>query len=117
MSLDYLPETLPREEVDGLPGATLLNFGANWCGHCQAAAPLIDAALAARPALRQLRIEDGKGRPLGRSFAVKRWPTLILLRDGEEVARLVRPGDADEIRRALSLLDRQEQASATARRT
>lgn len=117
MSLGYRPETLSREQVDTLPGATLLNFGANWCGHCQAAAPLIDAALAAHPPLRHLRIEDGRGRPLGRSFAVKQWPTLVLLRDGEAVARLVRPGDAEDIRRALSLLDRQEQASATARRT
>lgn len=117
MSLGYAPETLTRDEIDALPGATLLNFGANWCGHCQAAAPLIDVALSAHPALRHRRIEDGKGRPLGRSFAVKRWPTLILLRDGKEIARLVRPGDADEIRRALTLIDRQEQASATALRT
>ena len=29
--------------------------------------------------------------PLGRSFRVKLWPTLVFLRDGEEVARLVRP--------------------------
>jgi thioredoxin 1 len=42
-------------------------------------------------ALDHLWVEDGKGRPLGRSFAVKLWPTLILLRDGQEVARVVRP--------------------------
>ena len=104
MSLGYIPETLDRAATDALPGVTLLNFGANWCGHCQAAAPLIDAALAAHPMLRQLRIEDGKGRRLGRSFTVKRWPTLILLKDGIEVARLVRPADVAEIARALESL-------------
>ena len=106
MSPAYAPETQTRQEIDALPGATLLNFGANWCGHCQAAAPLIDAALTTAPAIRHLRIEDGKGRPLGRSFAVKRWPTLVFLRDGAEVARLVRPDDAGEISRALALINR-----------
>ena len=43
----------------------------------------------------------GSGRPLGRSFRVKLWPTLIFLNDGKEVARLVRPGDAASIRQAL----------------
>lgn len=104
MSLGYAPETLSRDEVDALTGPTLLSFGANWCGHCQAAAPLIDAALAAHPDLRVLRIEDGKGRRLGRTFAVKLWPTLVFLKNGQEVARLVRPADTNEITRALALL-------------
>jgi len=105
MSLGYATETLSREEVDALAGATLLNFGANHCGHCQAAAPLVDAALAAHPDLRHLRIEDGKGRRLGRTFMVKLWPTLILLKDGQEVSRLVRPADVAEIARALATLN------------
>jgi len=32
---------------------------------------------------------------------VKLWPTLVFLRDGQEVARLVRPQDAQEIADAL----------------
>ena len=41
-------------------------------------------------------MEDGRGSPLGRSFRVKLWPTLVLMRDGVEVARVVRPrGTAD----------------------
>ena len=45
--------------------------------------------------------EDGPGQPLGRSYRVKLWPTLVFLRDGQEVARLVRPQDAQEIADAL----------------
>jgi thioredoxin 1 len=54
------------------------------------------------PGLRHLKIEDGKGRPLGRSFQVKLWPTLIFMKDGAEVARVVRPGSAAAISEAAA---------------
>ena len=101
----YSPQAPDRAEVDALPGLTLLQFGTDWCGHCQAAAPAVAAALQAVPAvsaLRHLLVEDGPGRPLGRSFRVKLWPTLILLRDGQEVDRLVRPTEAATVARLLA---------------
>ncbi len=90
-----------RASIDAGRGAVLLEFGTGWCGHCRAAQPAIAAALAAHPGVRHLRIEDGSGRPLGRSFGVKLWPTLVFLRDGVEQARLVRPGSAAAIGSAL----------------
>ena len=91
-----------REEVDALPGPTVLEFGASWCGYCLAARPLISQVLGEMPHVRHLMIEDGKGKRLGRSFGVKLWPTLVFILDGSEVARVVRPGTVDELRRALS---------------
>ncbi|HWX13167.1 MAG TPA: thioredoxin family protein [Trinickia sp.] len=80
-----------RAEVEALPGATILEFGTDWCGYCRGAQPWIAQSLSRIPQVRHLKIEDGPGRPLGRSFKVKLWPTLIFLRDGVEVARVVRP--------------------------
>ena len=94
-----------RSELDALAGATVVEFGASWCGYCQAAQPAIAQALAAHPHVRHLRIEDGPGRSLGRSFRVKLWPTLVFLRDGQERARLVRPAAAGEILQALAQID------------
>lgn len=95
----------PREEIDALEGPTLVEFGAPWCGFCQAAQGPLAAAMAQHPNVRHIKIEDGKGRRLGRSFAVKLWPTLVFLREGKEVARLVRPDDANAIRQALAQID------------
>lgn len=90
-----------RAEVDGLKGSTVLEFGTAWCGHCRAAQPLLAQALADHPHVRHLKIADASGRRLGRSFGVKLWPTLVFLKDGREVARVVRPRDAAAIAAAL----------------
>ena len=82
-------------DVQAWQGLTLLEFGTEWCGHCRVAQPLIAQALAAQPHWLHCKVEDGPGRPLGRSYRVKLWPTLVLLRDGQEVGRLVRPSGAD----------------------
>ena len=94
-----------RAEVDRLPGLVVLEFGADWCGHCLALRPHLAAMLQDFPAVRHLRIEDGKGKPLGRSFLVKLWPTLIFLRDGKVVHQAVRPSPA-EARRGLETVTR-----------
>jgi thioredoxin 1 len=104
-SNDYPDAELPRAEVDALTGPAVIEFGTSWCGYCQAAQPLIASAIAAFPRVRHLKFEDGKGRPLGRSYRVKLWPTLIFLRDGAEVARVVRPTSQTEIDQALAKID------------
>jgi thioredoxin 1 len=107
MTSEYASGEPRREEVDALPGATLLEFGSPWCGWCRRAQPLISEALAAHPRVRHIKIADASGKRLGRSFGVKLWPTLVFLADGKEAARLVRPGDGEQISRALARIDSQ----------
>jgi thioredoxin 1 len=105
MSTVYEPVEPTRNEVEAIPGIALLEFGTSWCGHCRAVQPLLQAALANRPELRHLKIADGRGRPLGRSYRVTLWPTLVVLRDGHEAARLVRPTSLVAIQQALASVE------------
>lgn len=94
-----------RSAIDALTAPTVLEFGAGWCPICQAAQPLIAAAFEDHPTVGHIKIEDGSGRPLGRSFRVKLWPTLIFLRNGTEVQRLVRPQHVQTIKDAFAALE------------
>lgn len=105
MNETYAVSEPPREEIDALSGPTLVEFGAPWCGFCRAAQGPLATAMAQHPGVRHIKIEDGKGRRLGRSFGVKLWPTLVFLDGGREVARLVRPDGADAIHKALTQID------------
>ncbi|MDO9005964.1 MAG: thioredoxin family protein [Aquabacterium sp.] len=105
LSKDYTADAPTRAQLDATQGLLVLEFGVGWCGFCRAAQPSITAALIRHPGVPHLKVEDGPGRALGRSFRVKLWPTLIFLSDGQEVARLVRPGDAKAIEDALTQME------------
>jgi len=88
-------------EVEKMQGPVVLEFGTSWCGVCRRAQPLIAEGLASRPDVAHIKIEDGRGRRLGRLFRVKLWPTLVFLKDGKEVTRVVRPQSVGSIKAAF----------------
>lgn len=100
----YIDEATSLEQLAQTKGFCLLEFGTNWCGHCQGAQAVIAEAFADEPNLLHIKQEDGPGRPLGRHFKVKLWPTLVLLKDGAELAKVVRPTTLDDIRPLLKHL-------------
>lgn len=112
MTTAYSDKEPARSEIDALEGPTVLEFGTSWCGYCRGAQPLIASAFADHPQVRHVKVEDGSGRLLGRSFRVKLWPTLIFMSSGKELARLVRPADSSSIRQALAQIDGTPEGSA-----
>ena len=94
---------LTRAEVDRMTGPAVLEFGASGCGYCLALQPQLDTLLRQYPQVRYIWVEDGKGKPLGRSFRVKWWPTLVFLRDGQVVRQVSRP-DAAQVRGGLEAI-------------
>ncbi|MBJ7311369.1 thioredoxin family protein [Rugamonas sp. CCM 8940] len=105
METTYQAGAPERAEIDALAGPVLLEFGANWCGHCRATQAPLAEAYAGHGGVRHIKVEDGPGRALGRTFRVKLWPTLIFLRDGVELARLVRPLESEPIAAAFGRID------------
>jgi thioredoxin 1 len=104
---DYQPEEKApgRGEIDQMTGPVLLEFGTSWCGFCQAAQRDIVALLAEHPEVRHVKVEDGPGRRLGRSFRVRLWPNLVFMKDGAVVRQLARPS-ADEMREGFAAIAR-----------
>lgn len=100
---DYHEEAPSLAEIRELKGNVLLEFGAPTCGHCHASEAIIQNTFADLDLI-HIKVADAKGKRLGRIFKVKLWPTLILLKNGEEVARVIRPlrsTDLQEITEAL----------------
>ncbi|WVH10068.1 MAG: hypothetical protein EoVTN8_1608 [Fluviibacter phosphoraccumulans EoVTN8] len=95
-TVPFTPEPT-HDEVDAMRGPVVLEFDINECPHCQAVQPLVADALKRYPGMQHLRIKDGKGRRLGRTFAVKLWPALIFMQDGNEAARVIRATTQAEV--------------------
>ncbi len=101
---DYSIEQPLRADIDATEGPAVVIFGTEWCGYCIAADRYIAPALAEHPEVAVHAVEDGPGRALGRSYGVKLWPTLVFLRDGAEVDRVVRPTDREALDAALATI-------------
>ena len=103
MQTEYAAVEPSRVEVDAMSGPVLIEFGTPWCPHCQAIQADLAQILDRYPQVRHIKVEDGKGKPLGRSFRVKLWPNLVFLRDGQVLQQSARP-EADEVRRGLEAI-------------
>lgn len=98
---EYSQQAPRLTQLADLIGDAILEFGAPWCGHCQAAQAAVEQVLTEHSDLPHIKVYDGKGKVLGRAFRVKLWPTLILLRNGKEVARVVRPLHVQEMKQLI----------------
>ena len=92
-----------RAAIDREPGLVLLEFGTPWCGHCRALALRVAELLERHPEVKHIKVEDGPGRALGRSFEVRLWPSFVFLREGKVVRQLARPSHA-RLEEAMSAL-------------
>jgi thioredoxin 1 len=96
----YRESALTREELEQTTGPVVVEFGANWCGICGGFTPQAEEEFAPFEQVQHIRVEDGPGKRLGRSFRVKLWPTFVFLRDGQVVDQVSRP-TRQQVRRGL----------------
>lgn len=79
-----------KDVVESSPLPVLLDMWAAWCGPCRMIAPTIEALaneLAGRVLVGKLDV-DANSRTAAR-FRVQSIPTLLILKSGEEVSRLI----------------------------
>lgn len=95
---NYVKSALTRAQLEQERANVVLNFGVTHCPHC-----VVGNNLAGQAGLTSVMIEDGPGRKLGRTYGVKLWPTFIALKDGVEVARIVRPTKLSDLTPLLNV--------------
>ncbi|WP_323758271.1 thioredoxin [Roseivirga sp.] len=64
----------------------LVDFYADWCGPCQAMAPVLkEVAKAHEGKVKIIKVDVDKNQPLAQKFGVRSIPTLILFKNGKLV--------------------------------
>lgn len=90
------------DEILGLSVPVLIDFYAPWCGHCQELLPVVEKLadeVGQRAMICKLNVDECREKAM--EFGIRSIPTLILFRDGKEVARLTGNKSREEILLAI----------------
>jgi len=95
-------DTTFATEIERSTTPVLLDLWADWCGPCHMLAPTIDqlsSELSGRVKVAKLNIDENPG--VANRFGVRSIPTLLVLKSGKEVHRIVGVQPKQEIVRRL----------------
>ena len=78
-----------HEEVLKSEKPVLIDFWAPWCGPCRMVVPIIDEIAAEYPAYKVVKVNVDEEAELANQFRVASIPTLVVMKNGQEVDRSV----------------------------
>ena len=70
-------------------GVAVVDFYADWCGPCKALAPILERVAERHPEVSIKKINVDEDESAAGRYGVKGIPTLVFLRDGLEVGRII----------------------------
>ena len=81
----------------------LIDFWATWCGPCRMIAPIVEEIAAEREDILVGKVDVDNEPGLAKSFRIVSIPTLILVKDGKETARVMGYRPKADILKTLGL--------------
>ncbi len=100
MTMKHLTDETFQKEISH--GLTLVDFHATWCGPCRMLAPILDQVakeLSGKVTIAKIDIDHAE--ETAAQFEISSVPTMILFKDGDEIARIEGLRDASEIKELI----------------
>ena len=91
-----------HDEVMNSEKPVLLDFWASWCGPCRMVSPVVDEIANEHPEIKVGKINVDEQPELASAFQVMSIPTLVVMKEGKAVNRMV---GAQPKARILSMLN------------
>lgn len=87
MSVMNISKSNFNEEVLHSEKPVLLDFWAEWCGHCRMVGPVVDEIAEERPDIKVGKINVDEEQELAGQFGIMSIPTLMVVKDGKVVSQ------------------------------
>ena len=83
-------------------GIVLVDFYATWCGPCKMLSPIIDEVAQENDDIKVVKVNVDESSDIALEYKVMSIPTLVVIKNGQEVARSIGVIDKSEIKNMLA---------------
>ena len=99
----YVTDSTFEAEVLNSDKIVLIDFYADWCTPCKMLAPTIDEISIERDDVKVVKVNVDESQSLAMKYRATSIPTLVIMRDGMEINRIIGLVPKDEILSALEI--------------
>ena len=89
MAVIELTQENYQKEVIESDKPVLIDFFATWCGPCKMVSPVVDEIANERPDIKVCKLDVDRNLDLARNFQVMSVPTLVAMKNGEIVNKII----------------------------
>lgn len=104
-SIVILTDANFENEIKQASTPVLVDFWAPWCGPCKAVAPVLEELAGeyqGRLVIAKMNVDENQATPA--RFGVRSIPNMVIIKDGQEIGRIIGSRPKSELKAALDPL-------------